>query len=176
MRVMREGSVRLLEKIKNNKFVLAVLLLGLVLILIPGRSSGEKSAQLSSGEPEFSLSAEEDRIEDALSEVKSAGRVTVVLTLKAGAERVVARDTETRVSGQDAARDSESSVSTVVVSSGASREEPVTLRYIYPEYAGALVVAEGAGSAEVRLCLTRAVAALTGLSTDKITVIKMKDS
>lgn len=39
---------------------------------------------------------------------------------------------------------------------------------------GAVVVCEGAGSAEVRLCITRAVSAYTGLSSDKIAVIKMK--
>ena len=47
---------------------------------------------------------------------------------------------------------------------------------MYPEYLGALIVAEGAGNAETKLKLTQAVAALTGLSTEKITVVKMKSS
>jgi hypothetical protein len=49
--------------------------------------------------------------------------------------------------------------------------EAVTLIYVYPKYRGALVGCTGAGSA-LRLEITKAVAALTGLSTDKITVIK----
>lgn len=47
--------------------------------------------------------------------------------------------------------------------------EPGTERW-----AGAVVVCEGGGSAAVRLQLTQAVSALTGLSSDKITVVKGK--
>lgn len=39
-------------------------------------------------------------------------------------------------------------------------------------WTGAVVVCEGGGSAAVRLELTRAVSALTGLSTDKIAIVK----
>jgi len=47
--------------------------------------------------------------------------------------------------------------------------EPGTERW-----AGAVVVCEGGGSAAVRLQLTQAVSALTGLPSDKITVVKGK--
>ena len=39
---------------------------------------------------------------------------------------------------------------------------------------GAVVVCEGAEEARVKLCVTNAVSAYTGLSSDKISVIKMK--
>lgn len=39
-------------------------------------------------------------------------------------------------------------------------------------WAGAVIVCEGAGSAAVRLELTRAVNALTGLSSDRISIVK----
>ena len=45
--------------------------------------------------------------------------------------------------------------------------EPGTQRW-----AGAVIVCEGGGSAAVRLQLTQAVAALTGLSADRIAVVK----
>ena len=48
------------------------------------------------------------------------------------------------------------------------------LHRIYPEYRGALVVAQGADNAAIKLAITQAVAGLTGLSSDKITVVKMK--
>jgi stage III sporulation protein AG len=50
------------------------------------------------------------------------------------------------------------------------------VKTIYPVYQGALVVCEGADSATVRLEIIRAVAGLTGLSTDKIVVAKMNKS
>lgn len=49
------------------------------------------------------------------------------------------------------------------------RVEPETQRCV-----GALVVCEGGGSAAVRLELTRALSALTGLSSEKIAIVKGK--
>jgi stage III sporulation protein AG len=42
----------------------------------------------------------------------------------------------------------------------------------YPTYRGALVVCRGGDRPEVKLAVTEAVAALTGLSADRITVAK----
>lgn len=175
---MLDGKIgRLFEKLKSNKYLIALLLLGLVLLLLPTRSSGDaKKETAAESAPEFDLGGEESRIEEALARTDGAGRVRLVLTLKSSAERVIAEDTETTVPGEGSSRGSESTVSAVKVSTGGSGQETVTLKYLYPEYAGALVVAEGAGSAEVRLRLTRAVASLTGLSAEKITVVKMKVS
>ena len=43
-----------------------------------------------------------------------------------------------------------------------------------PTYLGAVIVCQGADSASVRLAIVEAVGSVTGLSTDKITVLKMK--
>ena len=45
-------------------------------------------------------------------------------------------------------------------------------RETYPVYLGAVVVCQGAGSGGVRLAVTEAVAALTGLPADRITVVQ----
>ena len=45
---------------------------------------------------------------------------------------------------------------------------------LYPVYQGAVVVCEGAERAAVRLAIVEAVSSLTGLGSDKISVIKMK--
>ena len=83
--------------LKKNVFVTAVLLVGLVLILLPtGGGPSEKGAE-PRGEPpgaEFSLAEMERHIASALSQIQGAGRVTVVLTLRCGAEQVLAKDTE----------------------------------------------------------------------------------
>jgi stage III sporulation protein AG len=63
-----------------------------------------------------------------------------------------------------------------VVSSGGSVESPVTLKTVYPEYLGALVVCEGADNPTVAYQIVKAVAGLTGLGTDKIVVSKMNES
>ena len=45
---------------------------------------------------------------------------------------------------------------------------------VYPQFQGALIVSEGADNAAVRWNIVSAVSSLTGLGTDKITVVKMK--
>ena len=173
------------DKFKNNKYVLLVLLVGLVLILLPGGKDGDSQEAAAAGsaapyENVFTLEEEEEKLEKILSQIKGAGKVQVMLTLKTSTEQILAQDEQhTSESSENGAENSgaeESSVTTVILSSGGGKESGVTLKYIYPEYLGALVVAEGADSRTVKLELTEAVSSLTGLSTDKITVTKMKGS
>ena len=173
---------RVFNFLKKNKYVLPVVLVGLVLILIPttGKSAA-KEQPASGGQTEaFSLAEQEKRIAEALSKIDGAGKVTVVLTLQTGIEQVYARD---ETYSKDASRrgdEEETSLDrtskVVLASSGSAAEKPLTVKTVYPVYQGALVVCEGADSAAVRLDIIRAVAGLTGLSTDKIVVAKMKNS
>ena len=176
-----EINKKLWEILKKNKYVIAVVIVGAVLIMWP--SVGDTNTPNESavaGTPPFSLQEQESKMEDALAKIDGAGSVSVVLTLKKGIEQVIAVDEKSSVSesrdGDSLEYREENNVTAVIVSTGTSTDGTVTLKYIYPEYQGALVVAEGAGSPEVKLRLTEAVAALTGLSTDKITVTKMKNS
>lgn len=178
-----EAKAKIWEKIKKNKYVAAVLVIGLVLILLPTSIPSNKKETVAENNSalEFSLREQEVRIAAALSEIEGAGGVSVVLTLKSGTEQVLAVDED--VSGSESSGDGEKeessierSTSTVIIQSGGSTESPITLKYIYPEYLGALVIAEGADNAAVKLQLIKAVAGLTGLGTDKIIVTKMKIS
>ncbi len=159
-----KGLFSVLGKGKKNKYIAAALFLGVALLLIPTGSSESKRISEGVGEPSFSLAEQEKRIEEVLSRIAGAGQVDVVLTLKSGMERVLAENEDKSDDG--------GKVSHVMIQTG-SGSETVTLRYIYPVYQGALVVCKGAGSPNVRLEITQAVAALTGLSTEKITVTKM---
>jgi stage III sporulation protein AG len=176
---MTELVAKLWSFIKKNVFVIAVLLVGLVLILLPTGSQTAKKDAGTAGKTsgaEFSLSDTERRIASALSQIQGAGKVAVVLTARCGTEQVLARDeTESNsTAGKgDSPESSDQRSSTVVIVSNGSAESPVLLKYIYPEYLGALVVAEGADNAAVKLQLTRAVSGLTALGADKIVVTKM---
>lgn len=151
---------------KNSKLLIALLLIGVLLLLLPlGRGAdGGKNAEPA---PQFDLSDEEKRIEDALRRVEGVGEVRVLLTLESTIEREYARDTEENSSltqGGDVRGDVSSRVTNL---SG----QALNVRSIYPHYRGALVVITGSGAA-LKLEVTNAVAALTGLSTDKISVVK----
>ena len=164
----RPGALKkLLAALKKYKLVLLVPALGLVLLLLPTGSRGNaaKAAKTDDTEAVFSVEREEERLAAVLSDISGAGKVSVYLSVGESREAVVAVDEET--DGADRA------TREVVVVSGSDGEEPVTLKYVYPEYRGAVVAAEGADSSSVRLALTQAVMAATGLGADRITVVKM---
>ncbi|MBR6312387.1 MAG: hypothetical protein IKR51_05360 [Oscillospiraceae bacterium] len=162
----------LLEKLRGNKALLIGLAAGILLLtVLPKGEKSEPAAKTDFTAPEFSLAEEERKIGEALSRIDGAGKVTVLLTLKSGVRREIAKDErfEHTSRGEDA---SVSSAKTSVrLQSGSGNQSALTLRYDYPEYQGALVITESA-DASVRLTVTQSVMSLTGLSADKITVVK----
>ena len=171
-----KNNNKILNLLGKNKYILLVVLVGIFLLLIPTGVGGERQPPAATAPAEFSefsVHEQEQRISDALSQIDGAGDVTVVLTLKSSGQRVFAQDIRTSNRGENSAETSEN---TVIISAGSQQQRPVTLKYIYPRYLGALVIAEGAGNAAVRLELLNAVAALTGLSTDRITITRMQNS
>ena len=109
-------------------------------------------------------------LEEILSAISGVGQVKVLLTEETDGERQLAQDTELTYSGDTASPEDYSRRSETVLVDGASGDEAVTVRQTYPTYRGALVVCQGGGRAEVRLAVTEAVTALTGLTADKVTV------
>ena len=53
-------------------------------------------------------------------------------------------------------------------------ESPVMIKQLYPEFLGATVVCDGADQPQVCAAVIEAVTSLTGISSERITVIKMK--
>ena len=162
-----EGAVW--KVLDRYKYVLIVIAAGVVLLLWP---TGEREQSAGTGGSEniretFDLEALEEKMSRTLSKVEGAGEVTVTLTVKSGMEQVLASDRATSVSERGSSVEEE----TVLVNTG-SGQETVLLTQKYPVFQGALVVCEGGDSAEIRLLLTRAVSALTGLGADRITVCK----
>lgn len=162
---------KLLGFLDQYKYVLIVILAGIVLLLWPAGGERETVQEDDTGiagpQEGFDLEALEEKLSSALSQVEGAGRVTVVLTVKNGMEQVLASDRSTSVSERGSTVDDQ----TVIISTGKG-EEAVLLTQKYPTFQGALVVCQGGDDAAIRLALTQAVAALTGLGADRITVCK----
>lgn len=96
------------------------------------------------------------------------GRVQVMLTLKNGSSLELAEDADsTERDGETRAQREP-----VTLNRGSGYQDVVVTRETYPVYLGAVVVCQGAGSSAVRLAVTEAVAALTGLPADRITVVQ----
>ena len=63
---------------------------------------------------------------------------------------------------------------TVIITGSDRSQQGLICQQIPPQYLGAVIVCQGADKAAVRLALVEAVSDATGLSTDAITVLKMK--
>ncbi len=168
-----EWGKRALGALGKYKYVLLVALAGVLLLLWPGPSpvAEDRTAPVSRSESDlFQLRTLEQRLETALSQVEGAGEVSVVLTLKETPRQVVAQDgTATESSGEKRRE-----AVTVLASGGSGVQEPVKLQELAPAYQGALVVAQGGNDPQVKLSLSEAVSALTGLGADQISICKGK--
>ena len=148
-------------KLLNNKLLLYLLLAAGALILIwPFDSSGgaHEPAASEITPPVFSVEEQETKIREAIKSIQGVGDAEVVLSLRGTASRDLAK-------GNSEA---------LVISAGGGTQSTVELRYLYPEYRGAVVICEGGDDPRVKLDVTSAVSILTGLGSDKITVVKMK--
>ena len=161
---------KLLAFAGRYKYVLLVAAAGLVLLLWPAGSreqaAGDDPARPDQGES-FSLEELEERLARTLSRVDGAGEVSVLLTVEQGVEQVLA--TDQRLEQGEGTVDQEEET---VLISGENGEQAVVLTQRGPTFQGALVVCPGGDDPQVRLTLTQAVSALTGLGADRITVCK----
>lgn len=141
-----------------------ILVLGIVLMLLPERRTETVTEEETSRVYE-TLPLQES-LEEILSQIDGAGQVRVLLTVAQGVSTLYQTDaTDTGESRK---------VETVIITDKEKAQQGL-IRQVNPEtYLGAVVVCRGGDNPTVKLAITQAVAAATGLSTDKITVLKMK--
>ena len=166
MKEKTEGAKKTWER---YKYAALAALVGVGLLLIPagkGENTQQKTAEVL---PNGQL---QQQMEEILSVMSGVGEVKVLLTVDSDGERRLAQTTELSYSGEVTAPEDYSRRSETVLVEGDGGEEAVVVRTLYPTYRGALVVCSGGDRAEVRLAVTEAVAALTGLTSDQITVAK----
>lgn len=161
----RSEKVRLW--IKEYRYVILVLVLGILLMMLPqGKTEEKKDDNVLIPETE-AVETLQEQLEQLLSHVQGAGKVRVLLT-EAEGERVIYQ-TDGEQSSQNSTR-----ADTVIVSDSARAESGLVQQILPPSYMGAIILCQGADSASVRLSLIEAVSNATGLSSDRISVLKMK--
>lgn len=153
---------------KKYRLILLSVLAGLLLMLFPLDTGHEKTEEVLQERETFSLEETERRMEEILGRIEGTGKLQLMLTLKSGSQLQLAEDTDRSVDGDELQTKQE----TVTLNRGSGYQDVVVTQQVYPSYQGALVVCQGADRAAVRLAVTEAVSALTGLSSDKITVVK----
>lgn len=155
--------------ISKYKFAVLVFAVGLLLMILPDtKDTAQKTEnQITNITQEDAM---EDKLSHILSSVKGAGQVQVMLSYASGQETVYQMDTDVskNESNQTEKKD------TVTVTDSDRNQIGLVQRIDPPICQGALIVCQGADDAAVKLAIVEAVARITGLSTDKICVLKMK--
>lgn len=148
--------------IGKYKYLVLILLLGIGLMLIP---SGNKKAEESAAPQQTPIQAASlaDELEDILSNIKGAGRVQVMLTVKNGEQTIY----QTDIPGTDRQ-------DTVIITDEDRAQNALVQQIISPTYRGAIVLCQGAENASVCLAIKEAVSKVTGLDASQISVLKMK--
>ena len=158
-----------MEFIKKYKYVTIILTIGLLFMLIP---SGYKETEVSKSNSESQQEEMQidEKLEEILSQISGAGEVRVLLTVATGEELVYQTDNKLSQSEEN----SSTQIDTVTITDSDRNENGLIKQTISPVYRGAIIVCQGADNATVRLAIVEAVAKVTGLSSDRISVLKMK--
>ncbi len=155
--------------LQRYKYVIIILLIGIVLMFIPGTQKNKKSEETA---PQ--MMKEENNIQQELESIleliQGAGNVKVMLKESIGEETVYQINED--MSSSDAS--SNRSVDTIILTDS-DRNEIGLIKQINPaQYLGAVIICQGADNPSVKLSITNAVSKITGLGADKIVVLKMK--
>lgn len=158
-----EQKNRVLGVFRKYRSVMLAALAGILLMTFPDSKQDIPPQKPSEVVVEQDLESE---LAVILSSISGAGKVDVLLTQQEG-ERTVYQCDEIRNEG-------ELRLDTVLITGSTRDESGLILQILPPVYRGAIIVCEGADNARVQLDIVEAVKNVTGLSSDRIAVLKMK--
>lgn len=160
--------VAAMEIIKRYRYLLLAVLAGIALLTLSApENSDEQAVSPEISEPASSL---EESLAKLLSMTEGAGRVEVLLTQARG-EEIFYQEDQDRTAGGDSTK----LRTQTVLTTGSERSQSGLVRQKNPPvWLGAVVLCQGADSAQVRLSMVEAVMDATGLTSDRITILKMK--
>ena len=166
---MSENAIK--EPNKDKRFWLLIIGAAVgIALLIAGSIGAKRQAEQTDETPTSSHSeldpdafakSVEEQVTQICSQVKGAGQVSVVVTLKGGYRAVYATDSQTTGTGYK---------SSMVLTGSGSSEEGVLICYENPEIGGIGIVCEGGSDAAVRQSIVSLVSAAFNVGTNKIYV------
>lgn len=149
-------------KNKNNRLILIILIIGVIIMLFPSFIKSEPKYDKPSA-----VIDEEERLCRILSEVNGAGKVSVMITYYGTTEKDIAYEVKTASS--DGIRASEDKKAVM------SGSEPMVVKETYPDVKGVIVTAQGAESAAVKRKLTEAVTAALDIPEYRVCICRSKE-
>lgn len=161
---------KLMQTIQKYKFVILILVIGLVLMSIPERTTQSVRNNTEQKASTSEQKTQETLLSEILSCISGAGEVRVMLTQARG-EETVFQINEDISTGTDT---TEKTVTTVTVTDSERNQSGLIRQINPPQFLGAIIVCDGADDPAVRLAIVDAVSKVTGLGANQISVLKMK--
>lgn len=150
------------------KYVILVVVIGLILMSLP--TQGKKDEVESTITPNQKSSDTEQKLENILAQIEGVGKVQVLLTLSEGERVLYESNEDSTFTDQTNSKRQD----TVIIVDSNRTESGLVQQIIPPVYLGAVVVCQGGDKPSVKLSVVEAVSNATGLSADRISVLKMK--
>ena len=155
------------EIFKKYKYVLLILFVGIILMMLPDKEKEALHPQISTEQKERTPAEE---LESILTEISGVGKVKVMLTEAVGTQTCYQIDEDRSLNA-----DTESiRTETVIVTKSDRGETGLICSVTPPIYRGAIIVCQGGDNPTIKLSVVQAVSNVTGISSDRITVLKMK--
>lgn len=155
-----------LDKIKNNKFnkaILVVLLIAMGVVAVAITFTGNAKTESVTTESSY-VDILEKKLEKSLSLVKGVGKASVAITVESGMKTVLAMKTTTKtVNGVTEIEE------TPILING----KPLTIREEYPDITGVLIVYEGQYNIAVITKIQQAAVSLLNVKPEKIEILSM---
>lgn len=166
---LKEYASKFKALLVKYKYPLIIILAGLALMLIPTQKQ-KQITQLPQAVVSQNQHDPTEALTEILAQIHGVGEVRVLLTVGAGEKTVYQTDSDSRTDENS----STLRVETVIITDADRAQQGLVSQIIAPEYRGAVVVCQGASDPNVKLAVMEAVRNATGLSFDKICVLKMK--
>lgn len=155
------------EFFRKYRWAALVLAAGLLMMWFPERQKPAPAPALQEVQQEQPL---QQALEELLSKLDGAGKVKVLLSIRTGEHYYYQTDEDKQRTDNTTDQHNE----TVIITSKDREESGLLQRTDPPTYQGAVILCQGADSAQVKLAVVNAVSTITGLGSDRITVLKMK--
>lgn len=169
---LKDKFSNLVEKIKNSRKLQLTLVFSLFLVILimyltysvskSGETDTSTIVQPSSTTEEY-ISSLENKLENVLSNIEGAGKVSVAITVSSGFVYEYAYEETSK----DSLSGSSSTSSLILIDN-----EPVIVSQVYPKIAGVLIIAEGGGKVDVKIDILQSIQTLLDVANENITILE----
>lgn len=173
-------KVSFLQKLKNIKHIEFIIIGIFAIVLIAifmstfGGGNSDNKVQVSSQSLEEYGEYLENKLENVIKSIDGAGSVEVMITFNGRVTYEYATEkeevtTSSTITGGTNSKTTTNEKTIIVTQNG--KETPLIVKEIYPDVAGVVVVASGAGNVAVKLNIISAVETLLGVKNGQIQVL-----